>query len=136
MVTVSQFVLHGAAHLVLLDTSSAILFAWLVYAAATGFRGVPGKILAAAPIVYLGRISYGIYVYHPLVPAAITKIARRLGVALPASVGVNALIFAAFTILAATISWYVLEKPMNQLKRKFPYRSAEESGPAPVSAIS
>ncbi|HUQ18397.1 MAG TPA: acyltransferase [Gemmatimonadaceae bacterium] len=123
------------AQFILVDTAAAIFFAWLIYTAARGFGGIAGKLLSAVPIVYLGRISYGIYVYHQLVPPVVNRIASRLGLAMPENVWLYSLTYGSATVAAATVSWYVLERPMNQLKRKFPYRAAEDSVAAPVVAI-
>lgn len=115
------FGIRGRAHFILLDTATAIFFAWLIYSAARGFGGITGKFLAAAPIVFLGRISYGIYVYHPLIPGVTGKVASRIGLQLPGSVWAQGILFSLLTILAAIISWYALENPINQLKKQFPY---------------
>src|SRR5450756_200206 len=51
---------------------------WLVFAVARGINGPVGRFLQFAPISYLGRISYGIYIIHnfakPLVDAALTTL--------------------------------------------------------------
>ena len=52
---------------------------WTVARAASGFSGRRGQLLASAPLAYVGRISYGIYVIHALVPFAIEKARDRLG---------------------------------------------------------
>ena len=132
LVCLFQFGTHGRAHSIFLDTAVAIFFSWLIYKASRGFSGIFGKILSLAPIVYLGRISYGIYVYHPLIPAVLAKVAHRLGIQLPAGKWISAIMYAVLTIGAATISWYVLERPMNQLKRYFPYRTREGHSPSPA----
>ena len=45
----------------------ALMFVWVINRASLGFTGVAAKILEFKPLVYTGRISYGIYVYHPFV---------------------------------------------------------------------
>jgi peptidoglycan/LPS O-acetylase OafA/YrhL len=50
------------------DFAMALIFCWLVAAASRGFRGVAGAVLQTRPLLYLGKISYGIYVYHELTP--------------------------------------------------------------------
>jgi len=49
-----------------------------VFAVAAGIRGPIGAFLQCAPMVYLGRISYGIYVIHnfakPLMDATLTAL--------------------------------------------------------------
>lgn len=128
----------GSAHFILSDTAAAIFFAWMVYAASSGFSGIAGKILSAAPIVYLGRISYGIYVYHPLVAAVVRDRVRGFDLWSPRNIAVSSLILATLTVGVATISWYMLERPLNQLKNKFPYEPSEKpiGVPAPAPVIS
>jgi peptidoglycan/LPS O-acetylase OafA/YrhL len=79
---------------------------------------------------YLGKISYGMYVYHlPLIWFAERFFEERLqgGIALWIRAGVS--LFA--TILIATLSYYLLEKPILNLKDRFFYwsPSAVEKNP-------
>ena len=48
-----------------------MLAGWVVLRASTGFRGPIGKLLEIKPLIYLGTISYGIYVYHNFIPSLI-----------------------------------------------------------------
>jgi peptidoglycan/LPS O-acetylase OafA/YrhL len=103
------------------DTFQAIAFGGLIYGAAKGFAGITGDFLASRPLVYLGRISYGIYVYHPLVPKWTEGFAKLLGVRLTDNIYLLALLNAAVTVMAASVSWYAFEGPINRLKRYFAY---------------
>src|SRR6266404_2097145 len=47
----------------------ALMFVWVINRASLGFTGVGAKILEFNPLAYTGKISYGIYVYHPFVYA-------------------------------------------------------------------
>jgi peptidoglycan/LPS O-acetylase OafA/YrhL len=98
-------------------TGASLVFVWLVAAASAGFRGPVGMFLTAAPIVYLGKISYGLYLYHMFIP----DVLARLGVPLPGPEYLWARfgIYAAVTIGVASVSWYLFEKPINGLKRFF-----------------
>jgi peptidoglycan/LPS O-acetylase OafA/YrhL len=42
--------------------------AWLIASASAGFPGVAGGIFSFAPFIYIGKISYGVYLYHLFVP--------------------------------------------------------------------
>ena len=109
------------------DLAIALMGVWLVARAAEGMTGPVGKFLALAPVRYIGTISYGIYVYHLLLPELVARAARRLGHPdLLAPLGDKTLGFLAFygalTILVAAISWHCFEAPINRLKARFEYR--------------
>ena len=93
------------------------LFAVLIYCVArTNFLT---GILESAPLRYLGRISYGLYVYHYGVIAMTAALFRKYD--LPYSLRSPQMFVAAMgtTLLAATLSFYLLEKPIINLKDKF-----------------
>jgi peptidoglycan/LPS O-acetylase OafA/YrhL len=103
---------------------------WLVFAVARGLKGPAGRFLEFAPISYLGRISYGIYIIHnfakPLVDATLTSLNhpdwlewlhRTSYACIP--------LFAAITVGLASLSWHLYEKRLNDLKRYFPYPSTK-----------
>jgi peptidoglycan/LPS O-acetylase OafA/YrhL len=83
------------------------------------FLGCPMRLPA---LQYLGKISYGLYVYHMMClsftdrylpkAAGATHLCLRLGVALAA------------TVATAAVSYAVLEKPFLKLKRRFTYIEA------------
>jgi peptidoglycan/LPS O-acetylase OafA/YrhL len=113
--------------LVSFDLAVALVGLWMVARAARGFAGPVGRLLGSAPVRYLGTISYGIYVYHLLLPAIVPKIARRLGHPdLLAALGDQTIPFLAFygllTIAIAAASWHCFEAPINRLKDRFGYR--------------
>ena len=73
-----------------------------------------------APLIYLGKISYGLYVFH----LAGLQIARSLlGSTLKnnSSAISCALLGFALTLIFATVSYHWLEKPFLKLKKKFTY---------------
>jgi peptidoglycan/LPS O-acetylase OafA/YrhL len=83
------------------------------------------RALAWAPLAYLGRISYTLYLVHPMVPYAM----RRLGLDTEAWPGLLAGGFVIPIAIAAT-SWHLIETPILALKRRFPYtRSERERSP-------
>lgn len=75
------------------------------------------RLLAFGPFTYLGKISYGLYVWHFPV---LMLVAVGLQDVLPRG---SSLLALPVTVLVATISWYAFERPINDLKRHFPYRS-------------
>ncbi|MBL8089376.1 MAG: acyltransferase [Anaerolineales bacterium] len=75
------------------------------------------KFLETAPLRYLGKISYGLYIYHfPMLWFAIRI--RDIGFAKASHFQFDFLAFVG-TILIASLSYYLLEKPFIQMKDRF-----------------
>ena len=65
--------------IVFYPVAQGLVFCALIWAAAQGLPGLAGRILQWRPLTYLGKISYGLYVYHPLMPALCLAVAERAG---------------------------------------------------------
>lgn len=77
------------------------------------------RLLSLGPLPYLGKISYGLYVFHlpSLVMAAALFSFMPRGNAIPAF---------AMTLGLAMLSYRFVESPINDLKRYFSYRSLRQ----------
>ena len=119
-----HFPLRGAAYQEwnLMSFALALLFTPLISRAAQGFTGVLGVLLTRRPILYLGGISYGIYIYHLPIKWVIGFKASKWISGLPWFIPHSA-VFLVATVLMAAFSWHFFESPINQLKRLFPYRA-------------
>lgn len=103
---------------VLRETMLALIFMWLVAGAARGFGGIGRHVLQAGPILYCGRISYGIYVYHLFLPGALAPVLEPIWSRLePSSRGITELLFyVSVAIFVAGASWAWIEHPINRMK--------------------
>ena len=103
----------------------SILSLYLVVNATLGFGGVAGRILNNAQLQFIGRISYGIYVFHMLVPSYFTpfliRIIHHFLPSIPFNETTHRLLSAVVLVAVAAVSWYAFEKPINNLKRHFSY---------------
>lgn len=103
------------------ELGAGLVFMWVIGNAAIGFRGPLGWVLDMSLLQYLGKISYGLYVYHYFVPRIALTIAERTGVVVPGSEWVQFLLYSTVSILIAMVSWHLMEQPILALKKKFSY---------------
>jgi len=104
------------ADLLMYDTASGVVFLWLIWTAADGFTGVTGRVLEWKPLLHIGTVSYGAYVYHPFVPEFCIWAAAALGWTLLANAWVVAAMTFGVTLAVATLSWRYIEAPINRIK--------------------
>lgn len=122
----SRFVVGRATYACLLPLPMGLLSVWMISLTAEGVRGLAGRIISWSPFIYIGRISYGIYVYHFFVPELLEPLLQRFnlvgdGLAL---VLIRFVIYFAVTMIVASLSWFLMEKPINSLKDRFTDSSA------------
>lgn len=86
------------------------------------------RLLANPALVFVGKISYGVYVYHFFVPRQVSRVAARfdweLGQATLAAASV------VVSLALAALSWFLLERPLAKLKSRLPYRVGSASASA------
>lgn len=113
------------------QTAMVVTFALLIGGAARGFRGVLGRALSLRPLVYLGKISYGLYLYHNFTPYAVREVLEWTGRGASALDGLPTAfrfaVLAGTTFVVASLSWMLLEEPLLGLKRHFRYAGARPS---------
>ncbi|MBO1857980.1 acyltransferase [Burkholderia cenocepacia] len=93
----------------LTGTAIALISAWLI--AWLGRSAKWGRVFCNPVTPYIGRISYGIYLYHLMIGNYIiynTPLGKSIWVAAAAS--------AAITVAVASVSWHFIERPLLSLK--------------------
>ncbi|RFO98002.1 hypothetical protein DIC66_04560 [Rhodoferax lacus] len=113
-----------AAYELLLGPLGAGLFFTSILWHVGGRRGRYSMTLLNFPVtVYLGRISYGMYVIHFNVPGLMReKILPRLNLTISDMPWLNFILYGLTTVALSALSWHFLEKFVNQLKIYFPYK--------------
>jgi peptidoglycan/LPS O-acetylase OafA/YrhL len=127
-----------AIHLSLRDLLAAVAAAAVIATAANGdgIANPLGRLLACGPMRYLGRISYGIYLYHFYLKYLLPQIVHRM-IGRSLSPWADAALTALATFAVAAASWHLLESPLNRLKQYFDYRPAPWRRPtSPASPAS
>jgi peptidoglycan/LPS O-acetylase OafA/YrhL len=94
--------------------------AWFVQRAARGFTGIVGRIFESKPVIQMGKLSYGIYVYHMFAPFVLyhffyLSYIKDPLLRLPVSILI--------TLTAAALSWKFIERPILGFKKYFSYEA-------------
>lgn len=91
----------------------ALGYAAIIFRLSHGPQALVTRWLSWAPLVFIGRISYGVYLYHNLAQRVSPGVLWRLrGVFEFSSPALQAVWLAGLTILMATLSFYLIEKPV------------------------
>lgn len=102
-------------------TFLALVFGAIILRTSFGFGGLAGIILGNSAVVWLGLISYGLYIFHPFVPDLYATAIDYIG--LPrATWGVYYIrlpLLAAILVAVTAASFYLWEQPIRRLRRYF-----------------
>ena len=112
--------------------SASFVGFFLIGRAILGFRGPMKTFLESRVSQYLGQISYGLYLYHNFIYNAyhtphthiVLRVWRRLVSYVPtlgSSYAFEFVYFLVITIALASLSWFLIEKPINRLKDRYAY---------------
>lgn len=96
----------------------ALLAAVLILDALLNPQSLVGKVLGMRWLVWVGSISYGLYLWH----YPIYRTLFALGFDRVVVVTAGSLL----TFIAAAVSWYLLERPLLKLKKRFAGKRAQE----------
>ncbi len=116
--------LRGSTNLLFLeDMTMALCFGWLILRASSGFTGPLSNVIGNRVARYIGKISYGIYIFHNFAPRVTSRFTQLLPVHahLLHQMPVKLMLDLVLTVSAASLSWHLFERPINKLKRYFPY---------------
>jgi peptidoglycan/LPS O-acetylase OafA/YrhL len=105
-------------------TISAIFFTSLLYVILKTEFNPLGRIRHLKILSYLGKISYGIYVFHiPIYLILSTQLTKIFATSFPPRID-EALMISGISVLLtiglASISFYLIERPILRLKKHFP----------------
>jgi len=118
--------LNGTSPLVELPRIAG--FSLIVLHASYGFGGVVGRIAENRWVLLTGMLSYGLYLYHPIVHVFCQRGLEAAGVAEGLAEPVLALVL---SFVVSWLSFRFVERPINNLKRHFPYAEASAAAPPP-----
>lgn len=117
------------------ELALAGVFGIMIQAAPEVRDGAMGWLLHQPVLRHIGKISYGIYLWHDFSARPAAWLADRLPLGLQSPWALFAA-RAAFTLGVVWLSWYGLEQPAMRLKRRFAYDKPRGVTPAITEAQS
>lgn len=123
---------YNLGNLVLERFVAAIFCFFIILRAIIGYQGMMKVVLENPVISYIGKISYGLYLYHNFVfnfyhtsaTHPTLRLLAKINAHIPMvanSVLFQLLYYFSITFLLASLSWFLIEKPVNKLKNYFNY---------------
>jgi peptidoglycan/LPS O-acetylase OafA/YrhL len=103
---------------VLVEPLEAGAFVILVARTATGFSGYTARFLTHPGLVFAGRISYGLYIYHVLVAMLFQRWLPSSLRFLITTPSLRLMLFGTATVAVAALSWRFLEQPINRFRSR------------------
>jgi peptidoglycan/LPS O-acetylase OafA/YrhL len=103
---------------------------YLVDQCVKGIKGRFGWFMSLPALMYLGTISYGLYLCHVFVMDVIgSPFSGRVGLC------INVALWTIGSILLASASWFLMEKPINSLKTRIQLRPRLPAPTKPSSLL-
>ena len=102
---------EGNLFLTLTESFDAVFLAWLLVTVLNGIKSRYGQFLGWTPMVYLGKISYGIYVYHVFIIVLVSPLLVPYGLDESHYAAIRILLLFILTVTISSLSWHFFERP-------------------------
>jgi peptidoglycan/LPS O-acetylase OafA/YrhL len=109
----SRLIILGHELILCWLTMSLVFYGW------KGYEGISKKVFDFKIVQYIGKISYGIYLFETPISFLIINSAHRLHVDFWNSAAIKILILALATMIVSGTSYKYLEQPFLRLKRRY-----------------
>lgn len=115
----------------LTESVDAVFLAWALSVALVGIKGPYARVLGWSPLVYLGKISYGVYVYHVFVIIIVSPLLAPYGVTEDHFALLRIAVLLTVTVAISSLSWHFLEQPFLAWKESV----GKAAGPRPAFSL-
>ncbi|MEO6054644.1 MAG: acyltransferase [Chthoniobacterales bacterium] len=95
-----------------IDLLEVIFLTWVVFGTIRGWSGLGKRLFESSLLIYIGKLSLGIYVYHILVRIVLRPWLNTMGWTVESANFFQYGVLTVATIVVAKISWNYFEMPM------------------------
>jgi len=107
------------------NETKILVLTLLIFHAFKGFGGLTGGVLESPILRYLGKISYGLYLFHTFSGILVNALKPLLSIPLPQYSLTTFFIRTFFTFSMAVIFYHLIEKPAGRLRHSFQYANRQ-----------
>jgi len=114
-----------------------VFFGWLLVRLVEAPKSLASRGLSFRPLTFVGKVSYGIFVFHTLAAFFVSPWVKAVGLDETSFPFLRAAILAAISIAVAAASWHWMEQPLNRWVRnqEFDFSRFWERGKAVMSSL-
>ena len=114
-----------------------VFFGWLLLRVVEAPKSIASRALTFRPLIFVGKVSYGIFVFHTLVAVSLSPWVKAAGLNETSYPFLRAAILAAISIAVAAASWHWMEQPLNRWVRnqEFDISKSWERGKAAMNNL-
>ena len=103
----------GGPGVAAIETLENVFLGWLLLRTVVGWTGITGLVFENPVLVYIGKISYGLYVFHVLVHVALTPWLGQHGLGLGGHyMLLRSAVLLSVSIAVASLSYFYVEAPL------------------------
>jgi peptidoglycan/LPS O-acetylase OafA/YrhL len=100
--------------------SFSVVCFWIVgWGVNNSYSGKLKNLIELNLVVFLGKISYGLYIYHNFIGQISIIKDQRFFISSTLDNVTKAFIYFVITVIISSLSFYIIEKPINNFKNKF-----------------
>jgi len=114
------------AWLAIVESLENFALAWVLLRTVAGWNGWLGALLSNRWLCYIGKISFGLYIFHVLIHVAFSPWLTTFGIL---DSRARAIILILGTLGVASISWHSMEAPLSALmkRRRTPRKNTSDT---------
>jgi len=101
----------GNVAVAFVDLFEIAFFSWLILLIIQSPNSPISRLLSTKPMAALGRISYGLFIWHMLVVCALAPHLDRAGVTMADGMFLRTVILVVASVIVAWLSWTAVERP-------------------------